>query len=120
MLALIAFALAPLIVQLVLLSVLGGAVNRSAYRSFGKGIYLLLMCPGVIVHELSHLVGCLVTGTKVRQVRLFAPRDEGGSLVLGEVEHDRPRSAIARTIVAGAPFFGGAAAILLLTRLFLP
>ena len=117
---LILFAIAPLIVQLIILSVLSGVVNRSAYRLFGKTLYLMLMCPGVIVHEFSHLLGCLATGTKVHRVRLFSPREEGGNLILGEVEHERPKSPVARTVVAGAPFFGGATAILLLTRIFFP
>jgi hypothetical protein len=116
----VAFALAPLLLQLALLSVLGAAVNATAYKLFGKGIYLLLMWPGVTVHELSHLVGCLLTRTRVRRVALFSPREEGGGMILGFVEHDRPASIVVRTIVAGAPFFGGAAAVLAIVRFLLP
>lgn len=120
MTVLLAFAFAPLLVQLALISVLGGAVNRAAYRLFGKTIYLLLMWPGVAIHELSHLAGCLLTGTRVRKVAFFSPRNEAGGMTLGFVEHDRPRNVMALTVIAGAPFFGGAAAILGLTRFFLP
>jgi hypothetical protein len=117
----LAVIIAPLLLQLVLLFALSGVVNGVAYARLGKTFYLLLMWPGVVVHELSHLVGCVVTGTPVRKVRLFAPRDEGqGRLVLGFVEHDRPRNPLVRSVIGGAPFFGGAAALWALTAFVLP
>ncbi len=41
-------------------------------------------------------------------------------MVLGYVEHDRPRNPLAQMIVSGAPFFGGATAILMTMYFFLP
>lgn len=103
---------APLLVQLAALYVLSSAMNRLAYEILGKWLYLLVMWPGVIVHELSHLVGCWITGTKVIEVRLFSPREESpGNMVLGYVAHAKPRNPLATFIVSAAPFFGGAAAL---------
>lgn len=113
--------LAPLVLQLAILYFLAGLLNKVTYRRLGKGIYLLLMWPGVVVHELSHLIGCLLTGTRVREVKLFAPHEESpGYLVLGYVSHDRPRNGLVQLIVSAAPFFGGAAALWLLLRLMVP
>lgn len=103
---------APLLVQLVVLYALSSAMNRLAFELLGKVLYLLVMWPGVIVHELSHLVGCLITGTKVMEVKLFAPREESpGNLVLGYVTHAKPRNPVAAFMVSAAPFFGGAAVL---------
>ncbi|HTK05444.1 MAG TPA: hypothetical protein VL500_07700 [Candidatus Eisenbacteria bacterium] len=103
---------APLLVQLVALYVLSSAMNRLAYTLLGKVFYLLIMWPGVIVHELSHFVGCLLTRTKVYEVKLFSPREESpGNLVLGYVTHEKPRNPFSQFIVSAAPFFGGAAAL---------
>jgi hypothetical protein len=43
-------------------------------RSFYYGI----RAPGVIVHECSHILGCLITGAKVKKVVFFSER--GGSV----------------------------------------
>lgn len=113
--------LAPLCIQLVLLYALSSTVNRVAFQRLGKTLYLLVMWPGVIVHELSHLVGCLLTRTRVREVHLFSPREEGpGNLVLGFVTHDKPSNPVATFVVSAAPFFGGAAALALILRLTAP
>lgn len=113
--------LAPLFLQLVLLYGLSGIVNRIVLGRFGKTLYLLLMWPGVVVHELSHVVGCVLTRTRIREVHLFAPRDEGqGRMVLGFVTHDRPTNALSSSVIGGAPFFGGAAALWALTAFMMP
>lgn len=40
--------------------------------------YYLIRAPGVIVHEISHVLGCLITGAKIKKVVLFSK--EGGSV----------------------------------------
>ena len=112
---------APLIVQLAAIYVLSGYVNRVLYRRLGKTLYLLIMWPGVIVHELSHLVACLLTATKVFEVKLFAPHEESpGTLVLGYVRHAQPRGPVSATLIGAAPFFGGAAALWISLKVFFP
>ncbi len=40
--------------------------------------YSLLRAPGVIIHELSHVLGCMITGAKVKKVVYFSK--SGGSV----------------------------------------
>jgi hypothetical protein len=40
--------------------------------------YTLLRAPGVIIHELSHVLGCLISGAKIKKVIYFS--NEGGSV----------------------------------------
>lgn len=50
--------------------------------------YYLLVMPGTIFHELSHLLGCLVLGVRVGEVHLFRVRHmSDGTVTLGSVEH---------------------------------
>jgi hypothetical protein len=103
---------APLVVQLALLYVSSSWLNKLALSLLGTKIYFLLMWPGVIVHELSHVIGCLVTNTRIRKVSLFAPHDEGrGKIILGYVQHDVPRNPFSAFVVSAAPFFGGTASL---------
>jgi hypothetical protein len=39
-------------------------------------LYLLVSAPGVVVHECAHIIGCLVTGAKIKKVVLISK--EGG------------------------------------------
>lgn len=40
--------------------------------------YYIIRAPGVIMHELSHILGCLIMGAKVKNVVFFS--EEGGSV----------------------------------------
>ena len=44
--------------------------------------YYIIRAPGVIVHELSHVFGCLIMGAKVKNVVLFSK--EGGSVTYSQ------------------------------------
>ena len=44
--------------------------------------YYIVRAPGVIVHELSHVFGCLIMGAKVKNVVLFS--EEGGSVTYSQ------------------------------------
>jgi len=58
------------------------------------------LAPGVVVHELSHLAGCLVTGARVSRVVLFGPSG-------GLVEHGEPRMPlVGRPVISLAPVAG--------------
>jgi hypothetical protein len=43
-----------------------------------RSFYYFIRAPGVIVHECSHILGCLITGAKVKKVVFFSER--GGSV----------------------------------------
>jgi hypothetical protein len=61
--------------------------------------YYIIRAPGVIVHELSHVFGCLIMGANIKNVVLFSK--EGGS-----VTYSRPKIPYIGDLVIGtAPLF---------------
>ncbi len=117
----ILFLFIPLLAQIFLLNLLSKYLNGLFYRQLGRRLYLFFNWPGVVVHEMSHLIGCWLTRTKVLEVKFFSPRpDATGGLTLGYVSHVKPRNPLASLIIGSAPFFGGAALLWLLLRLFFP
>ena len=64
-----------------------------------RTIYYLVRAPGVVVHECSHILGCILTGAKVTDVVLFST--EGGS-----VTYTRPKiPVLGDVIISSAPLF---------------
>lgn len=64
-----------------------------------RAIYLFIRLPGVILHECSHIIGCLLTGARIRHVVLFSK--DGGS-----VTYSSPRlPCIGDVIISTAPLF---------------
>jgi len=106
----------PLIIQILILYILSRLLDRLILRRIGRTLYLITQWPGVMVHELSHLVGCLVTFTRVFQVKLFAPQGD----TLGFVSHAQSRNPVKNIIISLAPLFGVTAVIWLLIRFLLP
>lgn len=72
--------------------------------------YRLFVAPGVILHELSHALGCLVTGAKITHISFF---DRKG----GSVEHQKPFiPLVGQVIISLAPLVGGVAIIFLVSK----
>jgi hypothetical protein len=62
-------------------------------------LYLLISAPGVIVHECAHVIGCFLTGAKIRKVVLISK--EGGM-----VSYSPPAIPILGDVIIGtAPLF---------------
>ncbi|MFH1236377.1 MAG: hypothetical protein V1685_05600 [Parcubacteria group bacterium] len=110
------FLFLPFIIQLGILYFLSQATDRMVMRRLGRGWYLATQWPGVIVHELSHLVGCLITFTRVHEVKLFAPSNE----TLGYVSHSETRNPIKNVVISIAPLFGVTLVMWLLVKFFMP
>ncbi|MDP2685532.1 MAG: hypothetical protein Q8P20_10980 [bacterium] len=106
----------PLFVQVLILYALSRLLDRVVLRQLGKGWYLATMWPGVMVHELSHALGCLLTFTKIYKINLF--KLEGDTL--GSVEHAHIKNPLTKIIISTAPLFGVTAAMWGLTILFFP
>lgn len=106
----------PLFVQVLLLYFLSRLISQFALRTLGRRLYLWMMWPGVMVHELSHFIACLVTFTRVYRVRLFQPDGD----TLGFVQHAKPRNPIKNIIIGMAPLFGVTATIWLLAKVLWP
>ncbi|MBI5037133.1 MAG: hypothetical protein HZC01_00270 [Candidatus Kerfeldbacteria bacterium] len=106
----------PLVLQLLVLYGVSQAIDRLVLRYLGRGWYLALTWPGVVVHELSHFVGCIITFTRVTRVELFHPHGN----TLGMVEHVQTRNPIKNIIISIAPLFGVTFIMWLLTRWAMP
>jgi hypothetical protein len=73
------------------------------------GVLAWVVAPGVILHELSHAAGCVLTGAKVHSITLW--RSDGS----GEVRHGPPRVRwLGGVVISLAPLVGGILALLLL------
>lgn len=106
----------PLLIVTFILYVLSRAVDRLVLRRMGRRWYLWTMWPGVVVHELSHFVACILTFTRVRRVQLYQPSADS----LGFVEHDRTRNPVKKVIISLAPLFGVTATMWLIARWLFP
>lgn len=43
-----------------------------------RSFYYMIRAPGVIIHECSHILGCLITGARIKKVVFFS--EKGGSV----------------------------------------
>jgi hypothetical protein len=86
----------------------------------GRMVFYLLVFPGVLLHEGTHYLACLLTGTKVSR---FAPfslgRSNDGRLVLGYVRHER-RAFPVGAIIGLAPILLNPLGLLFVTALLTP
>lgn len=77
------------------------------WRNFGP-LFSLIIFPGIIVHELWHLVGCLLTGAKIKKVKISKDR--------GSVKHKKPKIPLfGPFIISTLPFPGAILTIYLLS-----
>jgi len=67
---------------------------------FRGQIITLLTFPGVILHELAHVLFCLWTGTRVLKVRFFRLGNPAGYVI-----HEHPSSAWKTILIGVGPFF---------------
>src|SRR5215211_1754883 len=122
---------APLIfaIELIILYAAGAYVMGRLIRISGFGgrgsvlrrmAFYLLVFPGVILHEGSHYLACLLTGTKVSRFAPFSPgRSNDGRLMLGYVRHERRAFSIG-AIIGLAPILLNPLGLLFVTALLTP
>lgn len=78
-------------------------VNQKMVRGF--------LFPGTIVHELSHALLCLITGTTIKELNLFTSNNTG-------IKYDKPKIPfLFDFFIAAAPFFGCAFFIFFLSKI---
>jgi len=86
-------------------------IKRMWSRILGR-TYRVLALPGILVHEISHALGCLITGARITSFSLLEP---GG----GYVEHEPPRLPIlGAPLISLAPVAGSGAGLWCVARLF--
>ena len=66
-------------------------------KSILKSIFYM---PGVVIHELSHHIFCIIFNTKVIKVCYYNFKDSSGY-----VRHERPKHLYQDVLIAIAPFF---------------
>jgi hypothetical protein len=99
--------------HLVRISGFGGSV-------MGRMVFYLLVFPGVVLHEGTHYLACLVTRTKVSRFAPFSPgRSNDGRLVLGYVRHER-RAFPIEALIGLAPILLNPLGLLSVTALLTP
>ena len=73
-------------------------------------IIKVFLLPGSIVHDLSHALVCLITGTTIKELNLFALNDS-------EIKYDKPKIPVLFDfLIVAAPIFGCAFFIFLYQR----
>jgi len=105
--------------------VMGRLMRISGFGGSGSvmgrvGFYLLVF-PGVVLHEGTHYLACLLTRTKVSRFAPFSPgrRSHDGRLVLGYVRHER-RALPVGALIGLAPILLNPLGLLLVTALLTP
>ena len=75
-------------------------------------LYFIIRAPGVVLHECSHIIGCLLTGARIHNIVLFSK--DGGSIT-----YSRPALPyIGDVIISTAPLFLLPLALFLITGIF--
>lgn len=114
----LALLLGPFALLALLLRVLETTVSRRLVSRLGFRAVLVTGWLGVPVHELSHVVACVLFGHKVERVQLFAP--DARTATLGSVRHAwnprNPWAQAGRLVIGVAPLLGGSAVLWWLSR----
>lgn len=111
----------PAIMITLLLTVCANSIRNSICRWIGVDAYIRLTFPGVIVHELGHMLFCIIFGHKIIDYKLFSPEADG---TLGYVNHSyNPGNfyhRIGNFFIGTGPVWFGLALIYLLSAWLLP
>lgn len=73
---------------------------KKTYWKIKFWVKLLVLSPGVVVHELAHAFFCVLTGVKIFKLKLFQ-----FSEVAGYVEHEQAKSLISAFLISFGPLF---------------
>jgi len=97
----------------ILVMVISMILDRCWSRALSiRGLYYFISAPGVVVHECTHIAGCLITGAKIKKVVFFS--EQGGS-----VTYQSPKVPLLGNVIIGtAPLFGIPLVLAGLTWLF--
>ncbi|GEM_PF-6113900 len=74
-------------------------------KIFSGQKYGLVLFPGTVIHELSHLIACLLTGAKIKKTKIFSTKG-------GFIKHGKPLLPIlGPAVISLFPVFGGIAVL---------
>ncbi len=87
-------------------------LHRSLSSSASRNLYVALMLPGTIVHEISHAAIALLMGAKITKFSVLPSGD-----TLGSVEHTCPKiPLLGNFAISIAPLVGCPALLLLISK----
>lgn len=105
-------------------SIIENLNNKFIFLSFGKTGVIVTGAIGTFIHELSHLIMCLIFMHKINSVKFFRPIESKNDGVLGYVNHSYKKDNIYQSIgnffIGIAPIIGGTMMIIFLFRMILP
>jgi hypothetical protein len=113
MLLVISFLITLLAVLLLSRLVCVWLVKLLGFRWFN-----ILTWPGVVVHEFSHLLGALLTFTKISGFSVV-PKKIGGGQILGTVTHEAG-NPVSLILISLFPFIGGSFILWCLAIILIP
>ncbi|WP_254171561.1 ACT domain-containing protein [Clostridioides difficile] len=94
--------------------------NKFIFSSFGKTGIIVTGAIGTFVHELSHLIMCLIFMHKINSVKFFRPIESKNDGILGYVSHsykkDNLYQSIGNFFIGIAPIIGGTMKFYSITR----
>jgi hypothetical protein len=121
--ALLLFALELAVLYVAGSYVMGRLMRISGFGAsvMGRVGFYFLVFPGVVLHEGTHYLACLLTRTRVTRFAPFSPgrRTKDGRLVLGYVRHER-RALPVGALIGLAPILLNPLGLLLVTALLTP
>lgn len=85
---------------LILVTILSSATSGLWKKYADAKIIKVFLLPGSIVHNLSHAIVCLITGTTIKELNLFALNDS-------EIKYDKPKIPVVFDfLIIAASIFG--------------
>jgi len=100
-----------LAIGLIIIIFLSFSVQGLWLKYINNKIIKGFLLPGSIVHELSHALLCLITGTTIKELNLFRPDDAG-------IKYDKPKIPLLFDfIISAAPIFGCAFLIFFISKI---
>jgi hypothetical protein len=89
--------------------VISAVLINYLWQHLSASFFRLFVAPGVIIHEISHTIGAIITGAKVKKISLF--QKKGGYIL----HTPSPIPILGQMVISLAPLLGGIASLFLLT-----
>lgn len=107
---------APLFVEIIILFLLARIMSKTLSEFMSINLLSFLFLPGIIIHELSHLLVAAILFVPVGSME-FAPKRHGNTVKLGSVEIAKT-DPVRRSLIGFAPVFTGVVLIIGIVYLF--
>ena len=81
-----------------------GRINYQVYE-YGSPLFYMFIAPGVVIHETSHAIACLIFGLKIYEFKPLGFYKRRGKIYFGYVSREQSNSAVINALVSLAPLF---------------